>query len=133
MFLGRSASGGGDQAAAAATKTPKTEAALGVAKQEDAKEVGEVTTGNNGGGLEVSMVQPGRELLAALKEVEELLSRAAEAGKEVSGKLEDGRKEVPRDGRWLMWLLELLVGWMDRRRAVAGRGRRGAGGSGGDP
>ena len=35
--------------------------------------------------------------------------------------------------RCLMWLLELLVGWKDRRRAVAGRGRRGAGGSGGDP
>ncbi|XP_037432947.1 protein ALTERED PHOSPHATE STARVATION RESPONSE 1-like [Triticum dicoccoides] len=80
--------GEGEKVAAAAAKNPKADSSLGVAKQEGAKEVGEVTTGNNGGGLEVGMVQPGRELLAALKEVEELLSRAAEAGKEVSGMLE---------------------------------------------
>lgn len=76
--------------AAAAAKNPKTEeASLGVAKQEETKDLAE-TTGNNGGGggLEVSVVLPGRELLAALKEVEELFARAAEAGKEVSGMLE---------------------------------------------
>uniref|UniRef100_A0ACD5Y6W5 Uncharacterized protein n=1 Tax=Avena sativa TaxID=4498 RepID=A0ACD5Y6W5_AVESA len=73
----------------AAPKNPKTESSLGVAKQEEAKDVAEVA-GNNGGGggLEVSMVLPGCELLAALKDVEELFSRAAEAGKEVSGMLE---------------------------------------------
>lgn len=68
------------------TNTPKEEASLGVAKQEESKEVGDA--GNNGGGLEVAVAQPGRELLAALKEVEELFARAAEAGKEVSGMLE---------------------------------------------
>ena len=86
----------GEKAAAAASasapgaKNPKAEeASLRVAKQEEAKEVAEAT-GNSGGGggLEVSVVLPGRELLAALKEVEELFARAAEAGKEVSGMLE---------------------------------------------
>ncbi|KAG8050392.1 hypothetical protein GUJ93_ZPchr0009g1659 [Zizania palustris] len=68
-------------------KTPKADASLGVAKQKEAKDVGEVA-GNNNGGLEVAVSQPGRELLAALKEIEELFGRAAEAGKEVSGMLE---------------------------------------------
>ncbi|KAL5206530.1 hypothetical protein ABZP36_034739 [Zizania latifolia] len=68
-------------------KTPKADASLGVAKQEEANDVGEVA-GNNNGGLEVAVSQPGRELLAALKEIEELFGRAAEAGKEVSGMLE---------------------------------------------
>jgi hypothetical protein len=68
-------------------KDPKVEeASLGVAKHEESKNVGE-TVGNNGG-LEVAVAQPGRELLAALKEVEELFARAAEAGKEVSSMLE---------------------------------------------
>ncbi|GJN40590.1 hypothetical protein PR202_gb29828 [Eleusine coracana subsp. coracana] len=67
-------------------KAPKEEASLGVAKQEEPKDLCE-TAGNNGG-LEVAVAQPGRELLAALKEVEELFSRAAEAGKEVSSMLE---------------------------------------------
>ncbi|KAL5201176.1 hypothetical protein ABZP36_035530 [Zizania latifolia] len=69
-------------------KTPKPEASLGVAKQEEAKDVCEVAGHNNGGGLEVTVSQPGRDLLAALKEIEELFARAAEAGKEVSGMLE---------------------------------------------
>lgn len=68
-------------------KAPKEEASLvGVAKQEERKDVAE-TAGNNGC-LEVAVAQPGRELLAALKEVEELFSRAAEAGKAVSSMLE---------------------------------------------
>ncbi|XP_062199363.1 protein ALTERED PHOSPHATE STARVATION RESPONSE 1-like [Phragmites australis] len=67
-------------------KAPRAEASLGVAKQEEAKDVCEMA-GNNGG-LEVAVAQPGRELLAALKEVEELFARAAEAGKEVTGMLE---------------------------------------------
>uniref|UniRef100_A0A0A8Y787 DUF632 domain-containing protein n=1 Tax=Arundo donax TaxID=35708 RepID=A0A0A8Y787_ARUDO len=73
-------------AKAVAADSPKTEASLGVAKQEEPKDAGEMAANN--GGLEVAMAQPGRELLAALKEVEELFARAAEAGKEVSGMLE---------------------------------------------
>ncbi|KAL6846049.1 hypothetical protein ACP4OV_023497 [Aristida adscensionis] len=72
--------------AAEAAKAPKAEASLGVAKQEEAKDLCE-TAGNNGG-LEVAVAPSGRELLAALKEVEELFARAAEAGKEVTGMLE---------------------------------------------
>jgi hypothetical protein len=36
----------------------------------------------------VAVTQPGHELLAVLKEIEELFARAAEAGKEVTGMLE---------------------------------------------
>uniref|UniRef100_J3MZP3 DUF632 domain-containing protein n=2 Tax=Oryza brachyantha TaxID=4533 RepID=J3MZP3_ORYBR len=76
-------------AKAASAKTPKAAgASLGVAKQEEGKDVGEVAASNNGGGLEVAVSQPGRELLAALKEIEELFARAAEAGQEVTGMLE---------------------------------------------
>jgi hypothetical protein len=72
-------------------KDPKVEeGSLGVAKHEESKDVGE-TVGNNGG-LEVAVAQPGRELLAALKEVEEHFARAAEAGKEVSSMLEAARR-----------------------------------------
>ncbi|KAG8057612.1 hypothetical protein GUJ93_ZPchr0002g25376 [Zizania palustris] len=77
-----------ERAKAVNAKTPKPEASLGVAKQEEAKDVFEVAGNNNGGGLEVAVSQPGRDLLAALKEIEELFARAAEAGKEVSGMLE---------------------------------------------
>ncbi|KAF0910727.1 hypothetical protein E2562_004715 [Oryza meyeriana var. granulata] len=77
-------------AKAANAKAPKAaEASLGVAKQDEARDVGEVAAAsNNGSGLEVAVSQPGRELLAALKEIEELFARAAEAGKEVTGMLE---------------------------------------------
>jgi hypothetical protein len=75
-------------AAAAAEKNPKSEDSLRAAKQEEAKDATEVARNNGAGGLEVSVVLPGRELLAALKEVEELFARAAEAGKDVSGMLE---------------------------------------------
>ncbi|KAJ1290638.1 hypothetical protein BS78_02G260000 [Paspalum vaginatum] len=68
-------------------KAPKAEASLGVSTPlEEAKDVCEMA-GNNGG-LEVAVAPQGRELLAALKEVEELFARASEAGKEVSGMLE---------------------------------------------
>uniref|UniRef100_A0A0E0M406 DUF632 domain-containing protein n=1 Tax=Oryza punctata TaxID=4537 RepID=A0A0E0M406_ORYPU len=80
-------------AAAANAKAPKAaETSLGVTKKEEAKDVCEVVaaaaSNNGGGGLEVAVSQPGRELLAALKEIEELFARAAEAGKEVTGMLE---------------------------------------------
>ncbi|KAL6601356.1 hypothetical protein ACP70R_044576 [Stipagrostis hirtigluma subsp. patula] len=75
-----------EAAKAAEVKSPQAEASLGVAKQEDVKDACETT--ENNGGLEVAVAQPGRELLAALKEVEELFARAAEAGKEVTGMLE---------------------------------------------
>lgn len=82
---------GAKSAAAANAKTPKAaETSLGVTKQEEAKDVCEVASNNGGrgGGLEVAVSQPGRELLAALKEIEELFARAAEAGKEVTAMLE---------------------------------------------
>ncbi|CAL5063093.1 unnamed protein product [Urochloa decumbens] len=74
-------------AKAVEAKSPKTDASLGVSTpQEEVKDVCEME-GNNTG-LEVAVAPQGRELLAALKEVEELFARAAEAGKEVSGMLE---------------------------------------------
>lgn len=74
-------------AAAAETKPPKAEPSLGVlTPQEEARDACEMA-GNNGG-LEVAVAPQGRELLAALKEVEELFAAAAEAGKEVSAMLE---------------------------------------------
>ncbi|XP_066394731.1 protein ALTERED PHOSPHATE STARVATION RESPONSE 1-like [Miscanthus floridulus] len=74
-------------AKAVETKPPKAEASLGVlTPQEEAKDVCEMAANN--GGLEVAVAPQGRELLAALKEVEELFAAAAEAGKEVSGMLE---------------------------------------------
>ncbi|KAK1632964.1 hypothetical protein QYE76_007279 [Lolium multiflorum] len=75
-------------AASAPEKNPKSDDSLRVAKQEETKDVAEAARNNGAGGLEVSVVLPGRELLAALKEVEELFARAAEAGKDVSGMLE---------------------------------------------
>ncbi|TVU10220.1 hypothetical protein EJB05_43734 [Eragrostis curvula] len=75
-----------EAAKAPESKAPNAEASLGVVKQEESKDLGE-TVGNNDC-LEVAVAQPGRELLSALKEVEELFARAAEAGKEVSGMLE---------------------------------------------
>jgi hypothetical protein len=97
-------------ATAAAEKNPKTEASLGVTKQDDAKDAGEVA-GNNGGGggLEVSVVLPGRELLEALKEVEELFARAAEAGKEVSGMLEAAARAPELKGPAFIPLPQLLL------------------------
>ncbi|KAG2636532.1 protein ALTERED PHOSPHATE STARVATION RESPONSE 1-like [Panicum virgatum] len=76
-----------DGAMEAEAKAPKTEVSLGVSTpQEEARDVCEME-GNNSG-LEVAVAPQGRELLAALKEVEELFARAAEAGKEVSSMLE---------------------------------------------
>lgn len=76
-----------DGAKAGEDNAPKAEASLGISMpQEEVKDVCEMS-GNNGG-LEVAVAPQGRELLAALKEVEELFVRASEAGKEVSSMLE---------------------------------------------
>ncbi|PWZ12735.1 hypothetical protein Zm00014a_004639 [Zea mays] len=80
---------GAKAAAAAETKPPKAQPSLGLGvltPQEEARDACEMA-GNNGG-LEVAVAPQGRELLAALKEVEELFAAAAEAGKEVSAMLE---------------------------------------------
>lgn len=72
-------------AKAVESKPPKAEASLGVlTPQEEAK----CEMAENNGGLEVAVAPQGRELLAALKEVEERFAVAAEAAKEVSGMLE---------------------------------------------
>jgi hypothetical protein len=76
-----------DGSKAVEAKAPKTESSLGVSTpQEEAKDVCEMEA--NSSDMEVALAPQGRELLAALKEVEELFARAAEAGKEVSGMLE---------------------------------------------
>ena len=86
-----------DGAKAAEAKSPKAEVSLGVSTpQEEAKDVCEME-GNNSG-LEVAVAPQGRELLAALKEVEELFARAAEAGKEVSSMLEAATRDPELKG-----------------------------------
>jgi hypothetical protein len=71
--------------------------------------VGEVVGNNGGGGLEVSVVLPGRKLLEALKEVEELFARAAEASKEVSGMLKAAARAPELKGPAFILLPQLLL------------------------